>query len=69
MPSSAGFIDNFIDCLQKHNYKEDKCQDVVDKLYECCNAFYRDKGDDASTTSCPKPNLLKLKLEQRGLAL
>jgi hypothetical protein len=55
------------DCLQKNNYKEDKCQSAIDALYECCNAFYQGKGDDATTTSCPKPKLLRLKMEQRGL--
>ncbi|OQV04298.1 hypothetical protein CLAIMM_09204 [Cladophialophora immunda] len=54
------------DCLQKNNYKEEKCQSAIDALYECCNAFYKDQGDDASTTSCPKPKLLRLKMEQRG---
>lgn len=31
----------------------------VDALYECCNAFYKSKGDDASTVSCPKASLLR----------
>lgn len=57
---------HYLDCLQKNNYKEEKCKSAVDALYECCNAFYQDKGDDATTTSCPKPKLLRLKLEQRG---
>lgn len=55
------------DCLQKNHYKEEKCQSVIDALYECCYAYYKGKGDDATTTSCPKPQLLRLKMEQRGL--
>ena len=31
----------------------------VDALYECCNAFYRERGDDARCVSCPKPDLLR----------
>jgi hypothetical protein len=31
----------------------------VDALYECCNAFYKEKGDDARCVSCPKPDLLR----------
>lgn len=31
----------------------------VDALYECCNAFYQEKGETASTVSCPKYTLLK----------
>ncbi|OAL03917.1 DUF1903-domain-containing protein [Phaeosphaeriaceae sp. SRC1lsM3a] len=53
-------------CLQKNGYNEDKCKKEVDALYECCNAFYKEKGDDASTVSCPKANLLRLKMKQRA---
>ncbi|PVI03531.1 DUF1903-domain-containing protein [Periconia macrospinosa] len=53
-------------CLQKHNYKEEKCRKEVDALYDCCNAFYQAKGEDASTVSCPKYSLLKLKMKQRS---
>ncbi|KAH7398422.1 hypothetical protein BKA66DRAFT_202824 [Pyrenochaeta sp. MPI-SDFR-AT-0127] len=38
----------------------------VDALYECCNAFYNEKGEEASTVSCPKYSLLKLKMKQRA---
>jgi hypothetical protein len=31
----------------------------VDALYECCNAFYKAEGENASTVSCPKANLLR----------
>ena len=31
----------------------------IDALYECCNLFYQKNGDDASTVSCPKANLLR----------
>ena len=31
----------------------------VDALYECCNAFYKEQGEEATTTSCPKYSLLK----------
>lgn len=52
------------DCLTKNNYNEDKCQSVIKALYECCGTFYERYGDDATTVSCPKPKLLRLKLEQ-----
>ncbi|OAQ97193.1 hypothetical protein LLEC1_02962, partial [Akanthomyces lecanii] len=52
------------DCLTKNNYKEAKCQDVVKALYTCCESFYERYGDDASTPSCPKPSLLRLKMKQ-----
>lgn len=38
---------------------------MVDALYECCEAFYKANGDEASTVSCPKASLLKLKMKQR----
>ncbi|KAF2435080.1 DUF1903-domain-containing protein [Tothia fuscella] len=56
------------DCLQKSNYKEERCQKEVDALYECCNAFYQKNGDDASTVSCPKASLLRLKMKQRAVS-
>ena len=54
-----------IDCLAKNSYKEEKCQAQVDALYECCNLFYERQGDGASTVSCPKASLLKLKMRHR----
>ncbi|KAK4507702.1 hypothetical protein PRZ48_001437 [Zasmidium cellare] len=58
--------DEAVDCIQKNNYKEEKCQKQIDALYECCNLFYSKNGDDASTVSCPKANLLRLKMKQRA---
>ncbi len=55
-----------IDCLAKNNYNEEKCRGRVDALYDCCNAFYQEKGEDAKTASCPKLSLLRLKVKQRG---
>jgi len=54
------------DCLQKHNYQQKKCENLVDALYECCNAFYKGNGKEAQTVSCPKYNLLQLKMKQRA---
>lgn len=54
-----------VDCLTKNKYNEAKCQTAINALYECCDAFYRRYGNDASTTSCPKPDLLQLKLKQQ----
>lgn len=53
-----------LDCLTKNNYNEAKCQDVVKALYTCCESFYGRYGDDASSPSCPKPSLLRLKMKQ-----
>jgi len=55
-------------CLTKNSYREDKCQAQIDALYECCNAFYQKEGDEGKTVSCPKANLLRLKLKQRAEA-
>ncbi|KAK1451583.1 hypothetical protein CPAR01_14785, partial [Colletotrichum paranaense] len=52
------------DCLTKNGYKEEKCQSVILALYECCEAFYQSKGDSATSASCPKPDLLRLKLSR-----
>ncbi|KAF2862776.1 DUF1903-domain-containing protein [Piedraia hortae CBS 480.64] len=53
-------------CIQKNNYNENACQKQIDALYECCNLFYQRNGEDASTVSCPKASLLKLKMKQRA---
>ena len=53
------------DCLTRNSYDEGKCAKYVDMLYECCQAFYQKNGDDATSASCPKANLLRLKIEQR----
>ncbi|KAI0899385.1 DUF1903-domain-containing protein [Annulohypoxylon nitens] len=53
------------DCLAKNNYNEAKCSRFIDALYECCDAFYRKHGDNATSASCPKASLLRLKLKQR----
>ena len=55
-----------VGCLTKNNYNEAKCQDLVDALYECCDAFYRKNGDGATSASCPKASLLRLKMKQRS---
>lgn len=26
-------------CLQKNDFKQEKCQHLVDKLYECCRSY------------------------------
>ncbi|KAE9376804.1 DUF1903-domain-containing protein [Stipitochalara longipes BDJ] len=59
--------EHFADCLAKNSYDEAKCRSQVDALYECCNTFYSQNGDDAKSASCPKPNLLRLKMKQRAL--
>lgn len=56
----------FSACLSKNNYQQKKCENLIDALYECCNAFYEKNGEQAQTTSCPKPDLLKLKMKQRA---
>lgn len=53
------------DCIQKNRYDESKCQQQIDSLYACCATFYKMKGRDASSVSCPKASLLDLKIKQR----
>lgn len=51
-------------CLARNNYNDAKCKDVILALYECCDTFYQKFGNEASSPSCPKPKLLRLKLKQ-----
>ncbi|KAJ5047114.1 uncharacterized protein L3040_002957 [Drepanopeziza brunnea f. sp. 'multigermtubi'] len=53
-------------CLAKNSYNEAKCKSQVDALYACCNKFYERNGHDATSASCPKANLLWLKMKQRA---
>ncbi|ODQ63250.1 Cx9C motif-containing protein 4, mitochondrial [Nadsonia fulvescens var. elongata DSM 6958] len=53
-------------CIQKNNYNEAKCTALIDALYDCCARFYNDNGLEAKSVTCPRPELLKLKIEQRG---
>lgn len=53
-------------CLTKNSFNEDKCQAQIDALYECCNAFYQERGEQGQTPSCPKASLLRLKMKQRA---
>ncbi|EED24143.1 conserved hypothetical protein [Talaromyces stipitatus ATCC 10500] len=56
-------------CLTKNSYNEEKCQAQIDALYECCNAFYQQRGEDAKTPSCPNASLLRVKMRQRAQQL
>jgi len=67
-PYSSHLTSFDLDCLAKNSYNETKCTTQVDALYECCNAFYEKNGEDAKTVSCPKANLLRLKMRQKAQA-
>jgi hypothetical protein len=54
-----------VDCIQANKYDESKCKKVIDNLYACCDRYYRENGYDPKPTACPKPDLLKVKIEQR----
>lgn len=58
--------DALSDCLARNNYNQDRCEHLIDALYECCQAFYARHGDGASSACCPKADLLRLKLKQRA---
>lgn len=65
-PSTIDYSADGKACLAKNGYQESRCQAQIDALYDCCNAFYQEQGDDASTVSCPKARLLRLKMAQRA---
>ena len=53
-------------CLSKNSFQQDKCEEQVDALYACCDAFYQKNGDQAMNVNCPKASLLRLKMKQRS---
>lgn len=52
-------------CIQRHQFQQEKCSQVIERLYTCCEAFYERNGDDARSASCPDPRALRAK---RGAA-
>jgi hypothetical protein len=45
--------------IEHQGQSSDIGKSQIDALYECCNLFYQRNGDEASTVSCPKANLLR----------
>jgi hypothetical protein len=56
----------FTGCLARKGYDETKCKEAVSALYKCCDAFYKDRGRDAVSASCPKPEVLRRQMENPG---
>ncbi|KAL5594542.1 uncharacterized protein BROUX77_007889 [Berkeleyomyces rouxiae] len=50
-------------CDPENNFDEAKCTGAILALYECCHAFYSKQGDDARSLSCPRPDILRRRLE------
>lgn len=50
-------------CLARNSYNEDKCKPAIFALYSCCEAFYAERGKDATTASCPKASSLAVKMD------
>ncbi|GAA5858744.1 hypothetical protein JCM8547_004968 [Rhodosporidiobolus lusitaniae] len=51
-------------CLMNNGYQEDRCQSQIRALYKCCELFYQQKGEDGRCDACPKPEMLRKKLER-----
>ncbi|GAA5912607.1 hypothetical protein JCM8208_004788 [Rhodotorula glutinis] len=54
-------------CLMNRGYDDSKCAQQISALYLCCQQFYKRNGDDARCAACPRPDLLRRKLDERGL--
>ncbi|VBB72736.1 Putative protein of unknown function [Podospora comata] len=67
-PCHPRALTGITDCLTRNGFDEAKCTRYVDALYACCQAFYKKNGDEATTVSCPKASLLRLKMKQREKA-
>ena len=33
------------DCLKKNNYQEEKCQDIIQLMMDCCNTVAKDSSN------------------------
>ncbi|KAF0437092.1 mature T-cell proliferation 1 neighbor protein-like protein [Gigaspora margarita] len=36
------------ECLQKNNYQEERCKDVINQLFKCCETLFKSGGESAS---------------------
>ncbi|CAR26976.1 hypothetical protein ZYGR_0I02460 [Zygosaccharomyces rouxii] len=54
-------------CLFSNNYNESRCDQAINDLYRCCEKFYKETNSKGVTPCCPKPDLLRTKMTQRGL--
>ncbi|TRM63582.1 hypothetical protein BD626DRAFT_457005 [Schizophyllum amplum] len=46
-------------CLNKNTYKPEKCDDHLKQLYLCCQKFYQETNEQAESTACPIPSVVK----------
>ena len=53
-------------CIQRHQFNQERCEHIVNKLYECCRSFYAKHGDGARCASCPAPDKLAENMRLRG---
>lgn len=53
-------------CLAKNDYRQERCEHLVDRLYDCCRRHYA-KHDD-QIASCPDPHVLRDKMAARESA-
>ena len=55
------------DCLSKHNYNEQKCQDYVGNLYRCCAKMYDQNkeqgGKEGKSTACPIESVVRRRMK------
>jgi hypothetical protein len=52
-------------CLANNGYKQEKCEHLVDRLYECCRSFYARHPEVTDVASCPQPEKLEEKMHAR----
>jgi len=50
-------------CLNKNTYAPDKCEDLMRKLYQCCDGMYA-SNPDAESTACPMRSVTKRWLDR-----
>ncbi|KAJ6626714.1 hypothetical protein B0H10DRAFT_1998256 [Mycena sp. CBHHK59/15] len=46
-------------CLNKNTYKPEKCDERLRGLYMCCQKMHKDAGENAESTACPMPSVVK----------
>lgn len=60
------FACNIQACIQRNQFNQERCEHLVDQLYQCCQAFYAEHGKDVRCASCPTPAKLEEKIRLRS---
>ncbi|KAH9814064.1 hypothetical protein DFH28DRAFT_1083104 [Melampsora americana] len=51
-------------CLNRYTYQPERCDELIKKLYKCCQMMYDENGDQIKSTACASKSKVKEKIEK-----